>query len=116
MPKSSVQRSFNRPTDTRTIGVSSVVFEFKSWACGVEARKSLDVGVEGIGFVDVPVACVDCVATEGGVDVGEGSYAGTYPCGRQGVGGGLIGAVVGIPYICKVLVCVSEEDVGDDMR
>lgn len=116
MPKCSIEGCISRPIDARTIGISSIVFELESRACGVERGEGLDVRVEGVGFVDAPVACVDEVAAECGVDVGERCDAGTYPSGSQGVAGRLICAVVGIEDVFEVFVGVAKEDVGDDVR
>ena len=117
MPVRRIQRRVGRPR-VRDVRIARRVLEFVRRPAGVEAQrgKSADVGVEGVGFVDVEAPRVDFVQPETGIQVRQRRHARPDPAGRQRRLRILHGAVVRVVNHLLVLVRVPKKDVRDDVR
>ena len=135
MPAGSVQRSIVGPGEAVVCVARAVfVFEDGSGFGGVDGGERGHVGVEGVGFVDGEVACVDFVHAEAGIDVVQGCERRANPADVGGVGevtGCSVIRVVDHLLQCQwvhtgmssasttdqfVLMRVAEEDASNDMR
>lgn len=61
MPERRVERCSCRPVDGWTVGLASVVFEFKGRSGSCEVTEGAYVCVESPGIVDVPGSCIHFV-------------------------------------------------------
>ena len=113
VPVCGIQGRCSRPIDV--VSVACGVLVLVRWTSGgdVEVREGRDVGIPGVGIVDLEGAGVNFVHSEAAVEVCQGRDAGADPAWGESVFAGALGSVVCVVDHDFVFVGVAKEDIGN---